>query len=611
MQRHLEEAIKAVRDNQDAKDKVLKWQEERHRWAHYVVIRIRGHRNIRTSSYSEQNHSSQAQRVPDDATRPVEQFLVELLHRTDDVLNERQVKLFEWEAGSETAIRKLNPSDRKHLADARRLLHREPYHRFAAQVGLYPSYNVKEVANGCELSHTSSPDKVYFIPDGERCSCDYVFCWEDECRHEIAKRIHRGLPAFDLALFSPLHRFQPVLPMLKAAPSTSVIMRPRNDKEENANPGFEGDNNEQSASGEFEGHLDGSLALQPEPVQYGNLGLPAALVANSEQPAASATKKRKVPGQDSQLSQIAISPSKGGSVEDVRPDHRAKRRKSCNINANVSYGNLRDACTALSSLASSMDNAVQNAVLTHIVKLKTLLDTRDYGSLMHKGTSVEAMAMQLNYLVGVGVQAIRPGHVVVKSSVPREGANPTNRLGGPKSQKGRTPQMCGFCSSVGEHPGNQTICPKKLAFGTCFAVKKDKHAITEKLEMVTSGKDDDFIDLSGNELLSNCSNLSGPPGRAKRIQIKGYKTMPSGKRYLLCTCIDRFGNSLSQQEGRSSVSYQDVFVEYMATVASLGQYDSIFFKPLDQNSLETADLKLSGGSDETGFDGSGDHCDSV
>ena len=171
--------------------------------------------------------------------------------------------------------------------------------------------------------------------------------------------------------------------------------------------------------------------------------------------------------------------------------------------------------------------------------------------------------------------------------------------------------MCGFCSSVGEHPGNQTICPKKLAFGTCFAVKKDKHAITEKLEMVTSGKDDDFIDLSGNELLSNCSNLSGPPGRAKRIQIKGYKTMPSGKRYLLCTCIDRFGNSLSQQEGRSSVSYQDVFVEYMATVASLGQYDSIFFKPLDQNSLETADLKLSGGSDETGFDGSGDHCDSV
>ena len=76
-----------------------------------------GHRYIITSTYSEQNNASLAVKVPDDHTRAVEQFIVEVIKRTCGVISERQKDPFSWEAGHGEAIKKMNSNDRQYLKD--------------------------------------------------------------------------------------------------------------------------------------------------------------------------------------------------------------------------------------------------------------------------------------------------------------------------------------------------------------------------------------------------------------------------------------------------------------------------------------------------------------
>lgn len=143
--------------NQKAKDTIVKWQERRKDWAHYVVRKVIGHREIKSSSYSEQNHSSLAARVPDDHSRPIERFITEVIRRTGDIMDERQKALFTWDANKATAVDNMIPRDRPHLKSARGMLYQVPYERFVGQYKCYSSYNVVEVEGGCHITHTSSP----------------------------------------------------------------------------------------------------------------------------------------------------------------------------------------------------------------------------------------------------------------------------------------------------------------------------------------------------------------------------------------------------------------------------------------------------------------------
>lgn len=55
-------------DSQHIKEKILKWQNTCHRWAHYNAKQLEGHRNIQMSSYAEQNNASLVPFVPYDCS---------------------------------------------------------------------------------------------------------------------------------------------------------------------------------------------------------------------------------------------------------------------------------------------------------------------------------------------------------------------------------------------------------------------------------------------------------------------------------------------------------------------------------------------------------------
>ena len=77
-------------NNQTTRNNLIKWQHEIKRWAQYVSLAIYGHRKLRTSSYSEQNHWSLVARVPDNRTWTIDQFIVEAIKRTGHAMVERQ-----------------------------------------------------------------------------------------------------------------------------------------------------------------------------------------------------------------------------------------------------------------------------------------------------------------------------------------------------------------------------------------------------------------------------------------------------------------------------------------------------------------------------------------
>ena len=71
-------------------------------------------------------------------------------------------------------------------------------------------------------------------------------------------------------------------------------------------------------------------------------------------------------------------------------------------------------------------------MFTTIVHLKDLLEEGDFGHDRHNGTAIEEIAHQLHVLTNVTSTVNQPGFPVVKSSVPRQGPNPTIRIGSEK-----------------------------------------------------------------------------------------------------------------------------------------------------------------------------------
>ena len=186
------------------------------RWAHFVSIAIFGHRELKNSSYSKQNHASLVRRFPEDQTQPIEQFIVEVMARSGQVILERQTSWYQWDASFRRDIRKTSTNDRPHLGVSQQQLYCKPYLQFVERYKLYTSYNIIDVPNGCQMWHTTSKGVFMTLLDDGRCQCQHRWAWKDPCKHKIANRIHKSQSAFCLDMFSPLSLFLPTLPKLKA-----------------------------------------------------------------------------------------------------------------------------------------------------------------------------------------------------------------------------------------------------------------------------------------------------------------------------------------------------------------------------------------------------------
>ena len=421
---------------------------------------------------------------------------------------------------------------------------------------LYQSYNVKDITTeggvqGCYISHTSSPEKGYTIIDGKRCPCKTRFAYMSPCRPEIAKSKHKGQPLFRVEQFDRLDLFSPVLSRLQlcqdiANPETFmsgevVVTQPS-----------------QSTGGRLKSSVSGHKHKLDSNLQHSSLSC--------------SPSKLKTPPHlaVAQLSQSSIEPRK------------KKKRRS---NQNVPYLSLKNRCKDLADVASRMDNCIQNAVYTHVKELKDMLEFGDFGSNEYVGNTVGALAQQLSSITSDTPRSTEKGYPRVSNTVPRPGADPTYRLGSKKSHRSRSGQTCGFCGdAIGgpDHPGNITRCRKKANYGMFIQLKaaaKKAEAVT-RLQTIIDGKDQQFRHNFANDLSqSTTKRLSTPPSTGKRVQIKGY--LDDGEvKYFLCTCINRGGNKLSQVEGTNTVSYEDVFIQAAAIMASIAQFDFIFFAPL-------------------------------
>lgn len=551
-QSHLGRAMEALGGDQAAKDKVTKWQERKEDWAHYNLNTIRGHENVRTSTPAEQNHSSIAARIPDRRSRSLEQFIVEVIKRTNDIYNERQEALHKYEAATQGAITAMSARDRHFLAEGRRQLHRSPYQRYSEQCALHSSYNVSEVPNGLKVSHTSSQVNFYLILDGERCPCTYVFTWEDMCRHEIAGHVYREIPIFDRSLFSPLHLFEGTLPSMIGPPVTAFLT--------NDGP-----------------LVRGNVASPPEAqvFRFNDAGHNAVSGVNP------------VGGNDSALicSQVAASPSR---VSD--PSQRANsRRRNADVSRAVTWDAMNDVCRQLVTLTNAVDNPLQNAVFSHIGQLVHMLDRQDYSHPRHQGTTTGQLASVLQGL-STGEPVAGEAQLATRRHVPKTGGQRTNRLGRTPSKR---PQNCGFCgkavASEG-HPGNASRCPLRLGLGECFQIKKTGHKeqILDKLNRMVEGKEPAYDLTEGERSIFKGSVLiHQPPNGAVHIQIKAHGTA-NHERAILCTCLGRDGKTLVRREGQRSVPYEDVWVKKDGLVSHTGVrgVDCFFFAPIDKRGLE-------------------------
>ena len=232
---------------------------------------------------------------------------------------------------------------------------------------MYTSYNGSNVPNGYKMWYTRSKGVFIILLDGEMCKCQHRWAWEDLCKHEIAKRIHKGLSVFCLNMFLPLSLFSATLPKLKV---------PLED-----------------ANGETRKAMEG-MSVAIDPVALSVDKLTREVVIRSEE--------TMLPASKSSLITLA----------------RITRRSP--VNDIIGWQDLRSACSDLVSYATSQDNSVQNVVFTGIVGLKDLLEEGDYGHDRHNGTKIEHFAHHLHVLTNGTSMVNQPGFPVVKLSVPRQ-----------------------------------------------------------------------------------------------------------------------------------------------------------------------------------------------
>jgi hypothetical protein len=385
-------------------------------------------------------------------------------------------------------------------------------------------------------SMTASETEGRFIPDGECCKLCAEHVAMTMCRHDIAKSMHRNLPAFNPTSIDPIHLFHTLIPRARLDGSfvatvanrsaTSAFVAKRaaagaTVEERDSAGGKNGNNSNENDAVDFSGNdLD----------EDGGSGNGAEGVVD------------------------ALSPSK---LRMAHIPQNSEGTSTIELRRSVPYSTFLNHGQAIASVASSLPTEVQHAVNTHLSSILDLLNTGDYSNDRHDGTCVAWLANSL--------AAIAEDRSAVQSGMPRQrvtnkrGRKRKHRLGSEQSTVSNTQlRKCGFCGAQGAGPNtshkNQSSCPMKARYGD-FSKISDAKSI-----------------LSIGETGANCRRYS------KRLQVKGYHKR-QGKNYLFCTCIDKQGVVLTRREGRHTETYAGLFISHMTLVTSLNKFDFVFWRP--------------------------------
>ena len=151
LQTIIDKAIASVShftNRQDIVDKISIWQAKKDEWCLHTYKHIKGHRFLKTSSYSEANHGSLTAKIPDSNRRQLEEFVAKLVERKSALMEEHQRSLYDWENSKVTAIERMKQSEKSDLGPARTKLHKVPFERFAKRYAMHREYNAEEVTDG-------------------------------------------------------------------------------------------------------------------------------------------------------------------------------------------------------------------------------------------------------------------------------------------------------------------------------------------------------------------------------------------------------------------------------------------------------------------------------
>lgn len=489
---------------------------------------VAGHQNYSGSSFAEQNHSSIARVAPDDPKRTLEQNIEDIMERDRLLFQGKQLAKVKWAGGYGDAIKKMSTAQKRHLSEARKVLDKRSFQDFEEQYNLYPQYNVTDEVrggvSGAVVSHTSSsPEKGYFIPDDGVCPCSHEKAKCNHCRHLIAKKVHRKELPFMKEKVDRRHIFIEKLPSVMAIHAQTSTRPPTSQRVSSGAAG--------------EGH----------PPSTSN----ALVFSSPSKVAAAASAESHLP------------PS-----QDVR--------------SNVGFLSLSNTAKDVVEAARGRCNTTQHLVLTHLEHLKDLLSSGDYSG-EHSESTVFPIAMQLALVAGPGTK-VQPGHPKLKGG-PRQGAPPVYRFGHEKSTASKPERVCTFCGTQGDgktvkYHKNKASCPLKADLGLCFEVKDTTRSdVGKEIIAICNGERAGFPDVSSHLDVSSKLVLNSVPTKTRRLQIKGYH-QKEGATYLFCSCVDASAKIIMRQEGSRTVSYNDVLVDVMSVLTSLGKIDYVFHAPI-------------------------------
>ena len=567
--------LAVVEGDQIATDKIVRWQEESHRWGRYMLEGIEGYHKCTSSSPAESNHASLAAIAPDDPTRTLEQNIVDVMERTSLLFQKRKVSKAKWASTATSAIKAMSGARASHLSEPRKVLDQRPYKEFLRQYDCYMQYNcldeVRGNVQGCVVSHTSSPEDGYFIPDGQPCPCKYEKKLKvGGCRHSIAKRIHRKQHPFCKATVHPSNIFRESLPEALAG---------------HGKVGHNFDMSDDLVSGDDFDIGGKDVSIGDGAVGSAESHTPAATavpvgtsVSTSDQARRHTTNR--VVSNTASDALVFASPGKAGLFTNIGGP---QLQSTADANKNVNYHSLLNEAKDVVKAAQSRCNPTQHFILDLLTNLKDLLTCGNYTSDEYKGDScLGPIAEKLSLLSGPGSITIRPNFPKMKTGT-KQGAPGTLRFGAEGSTASKPKRNCTFCNGTGNSiriHSNKSNCPVKEGFGKEFAVKPRSMAdIGDVLNKIGDGKMVDFIDVSTILDVNNRRTINFLPTTTRRVIVKGYN-QNNNEKYLLCSCIDNGADVVKRKEGTKTQSYDNLLVKCSAIVTNLSKLDYIFHKPV-------------------------------
>eukprot|EP00986_Skeletonema_menzelii_P004664 scaffold1622_cov114-Skeletonema_menzelii.AAC.1 len=493
------------------------------RWGHYSRNTVAGHRNISTSSYAEQNHSSIKAMAPDDPNRTVEQNIVDIMLRDKTLIEDRQREKDSWYTTANAELELLTRDKSEQLSLPRKRMDKKPYNLFAEEFDHALQYSAAdEFRNGvagCVISHVSAKEgDGRFIPDGEKCKKCKESIALSFCRHDIVKCIHRGVPVFDPGSTDDVHLFFALIPRMRTDGTwVSTQAHGSNITDQGRLDGLIDDFNNEGVEGGFFGAEVGVDGAE----------------GNGEDTSAP-------------LDIILSSPSKRfmSTTSAVVQRTSAAHRRQVPFNTFVEYGK------EIGGLARSLCVPTQHVISNHLQQVLELMRNGDYADPRHRDTCVERVAMLLASLAKD--RSSEDGNMPNTQVVPKRGRNAKHRLGSEKSTvsfSSKKPRTCTFCKLQG---CQTNTCERKREWGVPIKVTRDSLASTsDRLGQISQGSDPDFPDMAqvlGEEVIASKPLLDTLPQKTRHLQVKGF-IVRSGKPYLFCTCVDSNGIILSRKEG--------------------------------------------------------------